>query len=334
MNFSEIGLKRTSVEILFKIPEMNKAVRILMILCAVCITAFSCTGDKKALDETPTRGKIKISVDDSYELLLESEINAFMHVYPYAQITPEYKPEYDVIYDFMNDSVKVVVSNYTLREDQIEDLRSQLVVVRSTRIAYDALAFIIHNENPDSLMTYNTIQGIFQGEITNWKQVNEQSKLDNISVVFDHTRSGNIRYFKERFDISGNLPDNFYALESNEDVINYISHSENGLGIISVNWISDQDDSLSNSFSGKIKVVGLSQPYLSENTFVLPYQGSIYEKSYPFTREVYCHSRETFSGLGSGFISWLAGEKGQRIILKSGLVPSTMPIRLIQVKTE
>lgn len=153
-------------------------------------------------------------------------------------------------------------------------------------------------------------------------------------MVLDNTKSGNIRYFKEKFGIKDTLPDNFYALNSNEEVINYISKSRNGLGLISVNWISDLDDSLSMSFINKIKVVGVSQQYLDPNTFYLPYQGSIYNKTYPFTREVYCHSRETFAGLGSGLISWLAGEKGQRIILKSGLVPATMPIRLVMVKNE
>jgi phosphate transport system substrate-binding protein len=46
------------------------------------------------------------------------------------------------------------------------------------------------------------------------------------------------------------------------------------------------------------------------------------------------NSRESFTGLGSGFVSFVSGEKGQRIILKSGLVPATMPIRIIQVKNE
>ena len=46
------------------------------------------------------------------------------------------------------------------------------------------------------------------------------------------------------------------------------------------------------------------------------------------------HSRESFTGLGSGFVSFVAGEKGQRIILKSGLIPATMPIRIIQVNNE
>jgi len=43
-------------------------------------------------------------------------------------------------------------------------------------------------------------------------------------------------------------------------------------------------------------------------------------------------NREYFSGLGTGFAQFIAGEKGQRIFLKSGLVPAQMPIRLVEVK--
>ena len=316
------------------IPENKIIVVRLLFSFVISFGLVSCGGNSQELNETPTRGKTRISVDESFELLIDSEINAFVALYPYAEITAEYKPEYDVIEDFMYDSVKVVVSSYKLKEYQIEALRKQLIIARTTTIAHDALAFIIHRENTDSLLNYNTIHDIFHGKISNWKQINDQSRLDEINVVLDNTKSGNIRYFKERFGIKDTLPDNFYALNSNEEVINYISKSRNGLGIISVNWISDLDDSTSMSFINKINVVGVSKQYLDDNTYYLPYQGSIYNKTYPFTREVYCHSRETFSGLGSGLISWLAGEKGQRIILKSGLVPATMPIRLVVVETE
>jgi phosphate transport system substrate-binding protein len=37
----------------------------------------------------------------------------------------------------------------------------------------------------------------FLGKIKTWKEVNENSKLGDISVIFDNTKSGNIRYFKE-----------------------------------------------------------------------------------------------------------------------------------------
>jgi phosphate transport system substrate-binding protein len=43
-------------------------------------------------------------------------------------------------------------------------------------------------------------------------------------------------------------------------------------------------------------------------------------------------SREGRAGLGTGFVSFVAGDAGQRIIRMAGLLPATMPVRLI--KTE
>jgi phosphate transport system substrate-binding protein len=48
-------------------------------------------------------------------------------------------------------------------------------------------------------------------------------------------------------------------------------------------------------------------------------------------RTVYIISREARAGLGSGFTAFVAGDKGQRIILKSGLVPATAPIRIVEI---
>jgi phosphate transport system substrate-binding protein len=45
-------------------------------------------------------------------------------------------------------------------------------------------------------------------------------------------------------------------------------------------------------------------------------------------------SRETFDGLGSGFIRYVAGNKGQLIVLKAGLVPYTMPVRMVEAKSK
>ena len=296
---------------------------------------FSCVGgNKNTITETPTSGDIKIVVDESFMPLLETEVFTFTHLYNYAKITPIYKPEVDVINDFMHDSVKVIVTSRKLSEDQIKYLRDTLIVARTTTFAYDALALVTNRENPDTLIKYETIRDIFNGKITNWKEIKPKSKLDGISVVFDNTKSGCIRYFREKFDINEKLPSNFFAVNSNKEVIDFVSKNKNSLGIVSVNWISDKNDSLSRSFVMKINVLAISQPILADDSYYRPYQGSIYDKSYPFVREIYLISRETFKGLGSGFIQWACAEKGQRIVLKSGLVPATMPIRLVQIKQQ
>jgi phosphate transport system substrate-binding protein len=322
----------TSKEIVNNLVTHNSNILVRYLFLGLMIVISSCNNTRKTgYNETATRGDIHIVSDDSFQPLIDTEIFTFTHLYPYARITPFYKPEYDVIADFMNDSVKVIVTSKKLTENQIQYLRDTLIIARTTTFAYDALALITNPENNDTILKYETINDIFRNKITRWKQINPRSGLDKINVIFDNNKSGNIRYFKELFE-ADSLGDNFFAVNSNVEVINYVSKNPNALGIVSVNWISDKDDSLSMSFIKKVNVVAVSRPFLNDGTYYRPQPGAIYSKSYPFVREIYFISRETFAGLGSGFISWACAEQGQRIVLKSGLVPATMPIRLVQMK--
>lgn len=310
-------------------------IRLLLPFTAVILLVFSsCTGKNRIASptDTPTSGNIRILVDESFRPLIDAEIMVFTGLYTNARITPLYKPEVDVVNEFMKDSVKVMVTSRKLTDDQIKYLRDTLVVARTTTFAWDAVALVVNKSNPDSLLTYNDVKNIFTGKTTNWKDISSKSPLGQIRVIFDNPKSGNIRYFREKFDYNDPLPSNFYALNSNPEVIEFIEKNRDALGIISVNWISDPDDSLSNNFTNRITVAAVSQPYLDEGSYYRPLPGSIYDKTYPFTREIYLIKRESHMGLGSGFINWACAEQGQRIVLKSGLVPATMPIRLVQIK--
>jgi phosphate transport system substrate-binding protein len=293
----------------------------------------SCSGgNKSTVTETPTRGNITISADESIQPLIETEVFTFTHLYTSAKIKTQFKPEYDVINDFMDDSVKVILTSKKLSDYQIQYLRDAQIIARTTTYAYDALAIVTNKSNNDTLLKYNTIKDIFLGKIKSWKEIDQNSKLGPIRIIFDNNKSGNIRYFKDLFEIKDSLSGNFFAVKSNPEVVDFVSRNPDALGIVSVNWISDVDDSLSTSFTNKINVVAISQQYINDGYYYRPKPGNIYDKSYPFVREIYIISRETFAGLGSGFKNWVCAEQGQRIVLKSGLVPATMPIRLVQIK--
>lgn len=310
-----------------------RIIRYSVFLIITLIFLFSCTSRNRSEfpTDTPTSGHIKILADESFKPLIDAEIAVFTGLYRNAIITPVYKPEVDVVNYFLGDSAKVIVTTKKLTDDQIKYLRDILVVARTTTFAYDAVALVINKANTDSIFYYDDIKNIFTGKISSWKEINKNSQLDGIRVIFDSPKSGNIRYFREKFDYYDPLPANFYAMNSTPEVIEFVEKNKDAIGIVSVNWISDSDDSLSYNFSNRVAVAAISHPYLSENTFYKPDQGWIYNKSYPFTREVYLIKRESHTGLGSGFINWACAEQGQRIVLKAGLVPATMPIRMIQI---
>ncbi|HEY5510167.1 MAG TPA: substrate-binding domain-containing protein [Prolixibacteraceae bacterium] len=284
------------------------------------------------IDETPTRGTIRIIADPSFQPIVEAEIYTFTALYKYAHITPTYLSEKDLVAAFLNDSVKTVVTAWEPTAQQKELLLSTQTIARTTTVAYDAIALVLNKENKDSLFTYQNVNDLFTGKLNDWNQLNAKSKLGKIVAVFDNEKSANIRYFKDEFKLPAQLPSNFYSVNNNEEVINYVEKNKSAIGMVSVNWICDREDSTNRAFSSKIKTVAVSQRFLDPGSFFMPVQGSILDKSYPFTRRINIVTRESFKGLGTGFISWWSGEKGQRIVLKSGLVPATMPIRLIQIK--
>jgi phosphate transport system substrate-binding protein len=93
--------------------------------------------------------------------------------------------------------------------------------------------------------------------------------------------------------------------------------------------VSDRNDTISGSFLKEIQVLAIKDAKGDEYQ---PYQAYIAQNLYPYCRSVYVICSEPRTGLASGFTNFMAGDKGQRIILKSGLVPSTMPVRIVGFK--
>lgn len=315
-----------------KTQLLNKTTSGIIVLFAMII--FACNPNAGIKEETPTCGKIKIGIDESFSLLGDAELYTFQSIYKNAHITPLYKPELGVLDDFMNDSVRLIITTRKLTANELSYLKGKLSYPITSKIAFDAVGFIVNSNNNDTLIRYNIINDIFKGKINNWNQINKKNQAGKIKVVFDNLKSANVRYIKETFKIDS-FPKNCYVADKNDEVISYVEKHINALGVIGVNWISDTSDSVTRDFLKRVKVVAVTPKYDPESEdYYKPYQAYIADSTYPFTREVYVINRESFTGLGSGFIAFVSGDQGQRIVLKMGMVPATMPVRIVKVKSK
>ena len=57
-------------------------------------------------------------------------------------------------------------------------------------------------------------------------------------------------------------------------------------------------------------------------------------EQYPLIRNIWMISTDPHLGLADGFISFVSSDKGQRIILKAGLLPAIAPIRLVNIRND
>lgn len=298
-------------------------------LILILLLNASCTDrdrSGKVLDTT-TSGTIKIAVDESLRPLIQAEIEAFEGTYRDAHIQAVYTSEADAINSLLSDSVRLAIVTRRLTADEQGVLDKVKIPGRQMGVAKDAIALILHTENRDSILRWEHIQGILEGKIVNWRQISSSSPSATIEVVFDHPNSGILRYLRDTLQNIKAIPPSCFAVNSNEAVIDYVSKKRNAIGLIGVGWVSDAEDSTSNSFLKVIRVASVA----SKSEFYQPYQAYIAQNLYPLSREVTIISREARSGLGSGFLTYIASDKGQRVVLKAGLVPVTMPVRIVEI---
>ncbi len=226
--------------------------------------------------------------------------------------------------------------DFTPKERQ--NLIDRKYLPRAVPIAYDGLAIIVNNSNPDSCITINDFARVLKGEVTTWKELYPQSKLGEIDVVFDNPLSSTVRWCVDSI-LGGQQfsAKNIGAVQTSAAVIDYVEKHENSLGIIGSNWLNDKRDTTNVTFKKNITVMGVSKMKTAEkyNSWK-PYQYYLYNGNYPLRRTIYALLNDTRNGIPSGFTHFIQLPKGQMIILRAGLLPRTanMNIRDVIVKQE
>lgn len=287
----------------------------------------------KVEQNTTATGEITITADDGLMPIVDAEVNVFEAIYSKAKINVEYGSEAATINKLLNQEVRLAIATRPLTKGETDDFREKHKIdVKNIKIGTGALALIINRNNPDTAISYEQVQGLLRGEITTWKQINNTSPLKDVSIVFDNNNAASIRYLKDSVAKVNKLPTYAYAVDSNQKVIDYVAVNENAIGVIGVSWISDRDDTTTTGFLKRIKVMAVSKRGQAEyhDEYYQPYQAYIATGEYPFIQNIYILNAEPGIRLGSGFTAFVAGDKGQRVILKSGLVPATMPVRIVR----
>lgn len=281
----------------------------LGMLTVLLLSCNSGNQNRQPLD-TPTSGTIRISVDETFEPLMEAEIKVFQSLYPKTRIIAEYKPEAECFKDLLNDSARVVIVTRDFNNQEKEYFKQIKITPQSMLLAWDAAALVVNRANPDSILTMDQVRHIMDGT----------DKERNWQLVFDNENSSTVRYIRDSINKGKPLPPNTMAAKTNPEVVDYVTKNKDAIGVIGVNWISDPDDSTTIEFTNKVTVVKVRADYGSE--FVKPYQAYIATGSYPLKRGMYFCLKEPYRGLGTGFVTFLGSYEGQLVIKKFRLFPA------------
>jgi len=314
---------------------MKKMLKINLSLISVLLVILlfvSCRGKQQ---NSPTSGVTYIAVDETFAPIIQNEINVFESIYISAGIIDTVCSEIDAFNLLFKDSVRMIIATRTLTKEEKEYFNSKTIFPKELKIAVDGISFIVNNDNQDTLLTTKVIQKILLGEIKSWNQIDPKSNLGPIKMIFDNRNSSTAEYAVKTICENKQLSPDLSAVNSNLDVIDFVSKTPNAIGIVGASWISNHSDSTCMSFLDRIKVVALSkeEEATPDNSYQ-PYQAYMATGQYPYCRNVYAIMTEPRVGLITGFASFIASDRGQRIILKSGILPATQPLRIVNVRND
>lgn len=294
----------------------------LILLFYFCgsVLLISCQS-KPSEKQSYTSGKEQILVDESFAPIIEDQAFLFESTYPNAKLELVMKSENELLNLFLSDSIQVAILTRQLKDNERKHFESKNIKVRLNRFAIDGIALITHNSSKYVNVDVSDIIKILKGE---------PSALQ--SLVFDNANSSTVRYFKELAVIDQLPSTGIYALKSNADVIKYVNDNPGSIGVVGVNWMVQPPIELE-TIVADLKILGVKniagRP--GSDAYYKPNQNDIALEKYPLTRSLYVINCEGGAGLGTGFASFITGDRGQRIVLKSGLLPDSIPSREINI---
>ena len=326
---------------------MIKALRSTAVIAALILLAVAstgCGGKKANMQPAPMA---KVACDESFENIMEQEINVYEYIYPKEDVLAYYLPENACIDSIMAmGSVKAPVVGRPLTEQEVSYLRSNKKVVHQKKIAVDALAIIVNLANPVEIMSRKDIAEILSGDVTRWDQV-EPCKLGEIKVIFDHQGSSTVKYMRDSIMNGRPFGPNVSAVKTNPEVFKAVAENKNAMGVIGVSWVSsdmrgqeksveelaqavEKSDTTQLDFNADVKVLKIRG-----NDVVAaykPYQAYIFDGSYPLYRSVYMISTAPGGTIAHRFYSFVTGFQGQKLIQLTGILPATVRPRMVQVE--
>jgi phosphate transport system substrate-binding protein len=300
---------------------MNKLFFLLPIFLFAACKPKSAKGP---VEETRTSGTVKLIVDESFSSVLADQIQVFRVDYPDTRFDLIEGSENKILPAFLKDSVRVAILSRTLTPEEEKAFTKRDARVSTSRFAIDGIALITGNDNPDSTITADEVISMMKG-----------NNPGGINLVFDNANSSTLRYFKELAQVKVLPKSGIYTLNTNNDVIKYVAEHKNYIGIVGVNWLlNGQRESF--DFISRVKLLGVKnvKGKKGDNDFYKPTQKNLINGVYPFLRNIYVIKAEVKNDLGTGFANWLVSQRGQLIVLKSGLGPNTMNSRDINIKSE
>lgn len=216
------------------------------------------------------------------------------------------------ISSLINNTVDLANASRQIKSEEIESAKKNGLDPIEYVVARDAIAVIVHPDNPINQLTLQDISDIYTGKIDNWNQLGGEDRP--IVRLSRETNSGTHVYFLEEVIRLGNSDDktifsaNTLLLPSSEGIIAEVRANRNAIGYDGLGYITEE-----------VKVLGIAKE--KGEDYIFPSLNTVNENLYAISRNLYIYAPGTPPPFVKEYLDWIMTSEGQKIVEDLGFIP-------------
>ena len=284
---------------------------LLTVFSASCTTASSSEG---AASDSPA-SYIENKGSDTIVNLALAWAEAYQAQHPEVRISVTGGGSGTGIASLINGTVDVANASRQIKDEEIKTAQSNGVEPVEHVIARDAIAVIVHPQNPVTQLTLKQISDIYSGKINNWTEVGGEDRP--IVRLSRETNSGTHVYFLETVLRLGNTADrtlfstDTLLLPSSEGIIVEVRQNPNAIGYDGLGYVPHD-----------LKMIAIAEK--EGGAYVLPSIPTVNDKTYPIARDLYMYTDGEPTGIVKEYLNWILDAQAQEIVAELGFVPASI----------
>lgn len=237
---------------------------------------------------------------------------AYAQLYPEVRLSVTGGGSGTGIASLINGTIDIANASRQIKSEEVELAEANGVTPVEHVVARDAIAVVVHPDNPVDGLTIAQISAIYQGLITNWSEVRGEDRP--IVLLSRETNSGTHVYFLEEVIRQGDsgsqvlFSRDTLLLPSSEGISAEVRQNPNAIGYDGLGYVTPDQ-----------KVLAIaSEP---GGDYVMPSVATVNDRTYPIARDLYMYTAGEPTGAVANYIEWVMGPLAQTIVEELGFVP-------------
>jgi len=230
----------------------------------------------------------------------QAALEAYMKTHPGINISLSGGGSGDGIKALVDKSTDIANSSREIKDKEITLAKEKGVSPVAHTIAIDALTPIVHPKNKVNGLTIDQLSQIYQGKITNWKEVGGDNL--QIIVVSRDSSSGTFESWGHLVLNNAKVTPKAQLQASSGAVVQAVSKNRYAIGYVGIGYIDKA-----------VKGLTVNGIPASAKTAL--------SKEYPIARPLYMYTNGQPEGVVADFIKFVLSPAGQKLVVKEGFIP-------------